>query len=391
HLCHAQSPPFVQVDPIEAPMHRVRCHHWQQVAATQTAPVPPNGKEHLGHAAAVSSNGQEQSALLQLQDVAITYARNGLLQRVQRRPLPPPTVDQVSLTVQRGETLALVGESGSGKTTLLRAIAGLKSPCAGQITFGTLDLALPVKRRPRELRRTIQFIFQNPDASLNPRQSVAQLLERPLRLYFDLQPDQYHEQTGLLLEQVRLAPHYRERFPSQLSGGEKQRVAIARAFAAQPELVLCDEVTSALDVSVQSAVLAVLADLQTRQGVTYLFITHNLAVVRTIADRMAVLYHGRLCEIGPVAQLTTPPWHPYTETLLGAVPALDSTALPRTLARDVRDPAPPVRGCPFQRRCPRHLGAICDETTPPWHTAPNGRRMLCHIVPDELSRLQSPS
>ncbi|NJP04574.1 MAG: ABC transporter ATP-binding protein [Chloroflexaceae bacterium] len=384
--CQNEVPALSTVEQSPGRMHQVRCHHWQHVIQYE-ATIPHNGRSAPREP--VDTLHDRTHALLTLQDVAVTYARPRLLDRLRQRPQPPATVERVSLAVQRGETLALVGESGSGKTTLLRAVAGLKSPSAGNITFGDLDLTIPVDRRSREIRRVIQIIFQNPDASLNPRQTVGQILQQPLRLYFDRDPAQYQEHIRLLLEQVRLAPHYERRFPSQLSGGEKQRVAIARAFAANPELVLCDEVTSALDVSVQSAVLEVLTDLQNRQGVTYLFITHNLAVVRAIADRVAVLYHGRLCEVGAVAQLAAAPWHPYTETLLGAVLAPEPGAPPRLLARDVPDPAPPARGCPFQRRCPRHLGPICNEDPPPWHTTDSGQRILCHIAPHDLEQRQT--
>jgi peptide/nickel transport system ATP-binding protein len=386
--CHEHAPPFVTVSIPSRPAHQAepghqaRCHHWQTVIET------PVDTESGMQAVYSDHHVQTHAPLLTLHNVAITYARPDLLQRIRRASAAPATVANVSLVVHQGETLALVGESGSGKTTLLRAIAGLKMPHDGQISLGNIDLTIPVDGRSHVVRRAIQIIFQNPDASLNPRQTVGRILEQPLRLYFDLEPAKYRERARLLLQQVRLAPHYLERFPGQLSGGEKQRVAIARAFAAEPQLVLCDEITSALDVSVQAAVLEVLRELQARQNVAYLFITHNLAVVRAIADRVAVLYHGRLCEVGPTHLLCTPPWHPYTETLLRAELTHELVALPRAQARDVPDPAPPLRGCPFQRRCPRHIGPVCDEIAPPWQEMQDGRRILCHIAPDDLLQQQ---
>ena len=358
-----------------ASIHLVRCHHAQHVATVRSSArangaVPP--------ALPPSSQTATHEPLLVLHEVRVSYARPSLIERVRRIPAAPATVDNLSLVVHRGETLALVGESGSGKTTLLRAIAGLKAVEAGRMSFGATDLMRSVDQRPHEVRRAIQIVFQNPDASLNPRQTIAQILAQPLRLYFGLTSARCRERAGALLERVRLAPYYLERFPGQLSGGEKQRVAIARAFAAEPELVLCDEVISALDVSVQSAVLELLNALQAEQRVAYLFITHNLAVVRAIADRVAVLYHGRLCEVGPVAGLAEPPWHPYTATLLGATGVLAAATRPM-LARDRADPAPPARGCPFQRRCPHHLGPICDEESPPWQELVTGRRICCHL------------
>jgi peptide/nickel transport system ATP-binding protein len=190
---------------------------------------------------------------------------------------------------------------------------------------------------------------------------------------------------------MRLGAHYLDRFPGQLSGGEKQRVAIARAFAAEPELVLCDEVVSALDVSVQAAVLELLVNLQQERGVTYLFIAHDLAVVRAIADRVAVLYQGRLCEIGTVAQVYTPPFHPYTETLMAAAPEPsprpEGQRRARFLDKDVLVAGPPPRGCPFQARCPRRIEPLCDEQTPPWQVAAGHHMIRCHLP---LSDLETP-
>jgi peptide/nickel transport system ATP-binding protein len=201
--------------------------------------------------------------------------------------------------------------------------------------------------------KNIQLIFQNPDASLNPRHNVAEILDRPLKLYFpEMTRDDRRKRQIELLERVRLDGRYRLRYPGQLSGGEKQRVAIARAFAADPEVVLCDEVTSALDVSVQAAVLDLLADLQRERSTTYIFIAHDLAVVKAIADRVIVLYQGRLCEIGTVDQIYYPPYHPYTETLLGAILVPDPDHEPLLLASDTPELAPPATGCAFQRRCP---------------------------------------
>jgi peptide/nickel transport system ATP-binding protein len=186
---------------------------------------------------------------------------------------------------------------------------------------------------------------------------------------------------------------YRLRYPGQLSGGEKQRVAIARAFAADPEVVLCDEVTSALDVSVQAAVLDLLADLQRESNTTYIFITHDLAIVRAFADRVAVLYQGRLCEVGTVDEIYTPPYHPYTETLLGAVLEPDPDTKPILLASDTPELAPPERGCPFQRRCPYCLGDLCTTQTAPWLTPPEAinHKIRCHIPVDQLLKLQTES
>lgn len=212
----------------------------------------------------------------------------------------------------------------------------------------------------------------------------------PLRLYFGADPAEIDKKSREIMKRVRLGEHYLERYPAQLSGGEKQRVAIARAFVAEPELVLCDEVTSALDVSVQAAVLDLLAELKREEGVTYVFISHDLGVVRAVSDRVAVLYQGRLCEVGPVNDIYAEPHHPYTETLLGAVLEPEPDFEPKLMGDDTPELAPPAVGCPFQRRCPYRLGEICDNEMPPWQSSSGqssngtGHKIRCHIPLDEL-------
>ena len=364
--------------------HLAQCHHWRRVVASGASGQLQDLKVGIDQAA-------EPEPLLELAEVDITYAKRGLGALVARwrgEPEPPTTVSGFTITIHRGETLALVGESGSGKSTIARAIAGLLPPREGRIDFGGQDLASAVESRPAEMHRKIQIIFQNPDASLNPRHTVKQILDAPLRLYFEMDRKGRLDRSGSLLEEVRLTPRYLERHPGQMSGGEKQRVAVARAFAAEPDLVLCDEVTSALDVSVQAAVLELLAGLQADRGAAYLFISHDLAVVRAIADRVAVLYQGRICELGPVADIYAPPYHPYTETLLAAAPDPAPGARAQLLAKDVQEAEPPARGCCFQRRCPRRIGSICDDETPPSQFAAAGHVIRCHIPLEELRESQ---
>ncbi len=327
--------------------------------------------------------------LLEAKGLSVTYGRQGVVQRWLGRKPPAPAVCDVALEVRRGETLALVGESGCGKSTLLRTIIGLLPPVAGKLRFeGHVALDSPAERRSLDLCRQIQLVFQNPDESLNPRQTVAEILAHPLRLYFRLPAAALRQRSIELLEDVRLGAHYLDRLPSQLSGGEKQRVAIARAFAADPELMLCDEVTASLDVSVQAAVLAMLVRLRTEKQTTYVFVSHNLAVVRGLADRVAVLYRGHLCEVGSTGRVYQPPFHPYTEVLLGAVLEPDPDVAPRLIADDVTESHPPSRGCPFQRRCPRRIGSVCDEVVPPPQRADDGHEISCHIDMDALRQLQ---
>ena len=265
----------------------------------------------------------------------------------------------------------------------------MKTPLKGSIEFeSSEDLTISVDDRVNDVLRKVQLIFQNPDSSLNPRQTIGEILAQPLKLYFNLQGEELHKQIETLLNRVRLRIDYIGRLPSQLSGGEKQRVAVARAFAAEPELVLCDEVTSSLDVSVQAAVLELLAELQANQATTYIFVSHDLAVVRAVADRVAVLYQGRLCEIGPSENVYSLPSHPYTEMLLGAVLEPDPDIRPNLVAEDIVELSPLPSGCPFQRRCSRRIGEICDREVPPWRSTESGHAIACHIPLDELQAMQ---
>lgn len=375
-LCLTTHPPMIAGETDQM----TRCLYPAQVA----------GFELGGGGALLSCCASDSPLALRLEEVAIRYDQRGVLAALRRAPRPPATVDGISLHLTRGETLGLVGESGSGKSTILKAIAGLLPPAEGSITLGDGTSLTPAveQRRPDQLRR-IQMIFQNPDDSLNPRQSVGEILAQPLRLYFGLTGRALRDRATELLDTVRLGTHYLDRRPGQLSGGEKQRVAVARAFAAGPEIVLCDEITSALDVSVQAAVLELLNDLKGLHGTAFIFVSHDLTVVRALSDRVAVLYQGRLCEIGPAAAVYTQPSHPYTEVLLGAVLEPDPDHAPHLLAEDVAELSPPAHGCPFQRRCPVKCGTICDTDAPPWQDAGGGHAIRCHIPLAELRVTQT--
>jgi len=374
--CRTQSPKLNGLDSGET----VRCFYPDRMGLMPKSRCKPSRQADL-------AKGKGQVKTLGLLNLSISYTKHDWLASLigGKDKSPPATVDRVNITIEKGETLGLVGESGSGKSTILKAIAGLVAPKTGTISLNeTTQLKANVEDRPAANLRQIQMIFQNPDDSLNPRHTVAQILAQPLRLYFGLKGDGLRHRSIELLEQVRLGPHYLDRLPSQLSGGEKQRVAVARAFAAQPEIVLCDEVTSALDVSVQAAVLELLDELKARQNTTYIFVSHDLAVVKAISDRVAVLYQGRLCEIGPASAVYQAPFHPYTDVLLGAVLEPDPDMAPTLSAEDVVELSPPARGCPFQRRCPRKLGEICEKTTPPAQTIDEGHIINCHIPAAEL-------
>ncbi|WP_294610265.1 ABC transporter ATP-binding protein [uncultured Roseovarius sp.] len=372
--CRAIHPPMVQ----GGTGQESRCLYPEQIAQMDMS----------GSGAPLSCCPRNSPLALALDTIAIRYDRPGSFARfMPARPGPPATVDDITLTIPQGETLGLVGESGSGKSTILKTIAGLLPPAQGRITLGDgTALAPRVDKRPPDQLRRIQMVFQNPDESLNPRHSVADILAQPLSLYFGLAGPELRRRATEALETVRLGAHYLDRRPGQLSGGEKQRVAIARAFAAAPEIVLCDEITSALDVSVQAAVLELLNDLKARHKTTFVFVSHDLTVVHALSDRVAVLYQGRLCEIGPSATVYAAPSHPYTEVLLNAVLEPDPDHAPHLLTADVAELSPPACGCPFQRRCPVKLGQRCDTDTPPWQKGADGHAIRCHIPLSELNK-----
>ena len=296
----------------------------------------------------------------------------------------------VSAAIWKGETLGLVGESGSGKTTLARTLLGIVAPSSGTVELDGRTLAPRFQKRGREDLRALQIVFQNPDSALNRRHAVSRILMRAMSKLAGVRGAEAERRVAELVDRVRLSERTLTQKPVQLSGGLKQRVAIARAFAGDPKLVVCDEPTSALDVSVQAAILNLLVELQAERGVSYLFISHDLGVVRYISDRIAVLYLGRLMELGPADVVFDGPHHPYTEALLSAVPTIDGGGRARIkLEGDVPSAATPPSGCVFHTRCPRRIGAICDETEPPLVEVEENHLMRCHIPLEELRTLQA--
>jgi peptide/nickel transport system ATP-binding protein len=365
--CHVEEPPLMAV----AAGHDSRCWHHERAR-----------KLPREEAADLDLPDVDRSGvpLIQLSELTKVFAQRGH---------DVHALTDVTAAVWPGETLGLVGESGSGKTTLARTLLGMVPPTAGAITLEGRPLPTHYKKRSREELRALQIVFQNPDSALNRRHSVRRILLRSLAKLASVRGAAAEVRMADLAERVRLTEGTLTQKPVQLSGGLKQRVAIARAFAGDPQLVVCDEPTSALDVSVQAAILNLLVELQAEKRVAYLFISHDLGVVRYISDRIAVLYLGRLQELGPADDVFDGPHHPYTEALLSAVPTIDGGGRERIrLQGEIPSAAAPPSGCVFHTRCPRKLGAICEKTEPPLVEAEEGHLLRCHIPLDELRRLQ---
>ena len=366
------------------PEDTVRCLHWRTLPAFA---FERNVRDETqARADALSSE------LLNIGGLQCYYPlRRRVVEFLAGRPqMFVHAVDGIDIELGRGRTLAVVGESGCGKTTLGRAVVGLLSASGGDLTFEGSRLAGLARDRGPDLRRRVQIIFQNPDATLNPQKSVGEAIRRPLEL-FGLVPESGREaRVAQLLESVNLPVGYAGRYPHELSGGQKQRVAIARAFAAEPELIVCDEPLSALDVSVQAAILNLLVDLQKRSGTAYMFISHDLSVVRYLSDLVAVMYMGKLAEIGTPEEVFVPPYHPYTEALLSAIsipdPQIEQTSI--RLEGPVPSPVDPGRGCRFASRCPRRVGTVCENEDPIVHEISASHRLYCHIPRAELDAMK---
>ncbi|MGH7319844.1 MAG: dipeptide ABC transporter ATP-binding protein [Candidatus Rokuibacteriota bacterium] len=299
-------------------------------------------------------------------------------------------LNDVGLFATKGATLAIVGESGCGKSTLASVLSGLQTATAGSVNLdGTEVGQVAIDARPRSLKRKLQMVFQNPDSTLNPSHTVGYAIGRALRQLRRLSPADARREVERLLAVVKLPPEFAGRKPHQLSGGQKQRVAIARALAGDPEVIVADEPVSALDVSVQAAIINLLNELQADRAATLVFISHDLSIVRYLADHVAVMYLGKVVEFGRVEAVFGPPYHPYTEALLSAVPVPDpADQRERIVLEGVLPSATDVlEGCPFATRCPRKVGPICDDTPPPEQRLGDGHRIACHIPADELTRL----
>jgi oligopeptide/dipeptide ABC transporter ATP-binding protein len=318
-------------------------------------------------------------ALMQVEHLRVLFpVKSGLI--IDRTVAHVHAVDDVSFTIREGETLGVVGESGCGKTTLIRALVRLIDSTGGQIQFRGRDITRSSRRSMQPIRREVQMVFQDPQASLNPRKRISQILATPLKLR-DVAGDQIEAESRKLLERVGMRAEHLSRFPHEFSGGQRQRIGIARALAMDPKLILLDEPVSALDVSIQAQVINLLDDLQDDLGLSYVFVAHDLSVVRHVSDRIAVMYLGKVMELSPSEELYTKPIHPYTSVLLDAIPIPDpeeNRKRVRTVVTgEVPSPIDPPKGCRFAGRCPR-ASDVCRAAEPQLTEYAGGHLAACH-------------
>ena len=316
--------------------------------------------------------------ILNVEDLKVHFpVRKGILSRVQEHVR---AVDGMSLTLEKGETLGIVGESGCGKTTAGLALLRLIEPTAGKIVFQEKDMSLLSKSEMLSIRKQIQIIFQDPFSSLNPRMTVNRILGDPMKIHGLYPGREREERVAYLLEKVGLSPEQGERYPHQFSGGQRQRIGVARALALNPRVIIGDEPVSALDVSIQAQIINLLIDLQKEFDLSYIIISHDLAVVEYICDRIAVMYLGKIVESTAYRELYTNPRHPYTQALLSAVPSanLKNRKKRIILAGDVPSPIDPPSGCRFHPRCSKRMD-ICDKTEPELKDTGNKHFVACHL------------
>jgi peptide/nickel transport system ATP-binding protein len=358
---------------------RSACWHWEEIAASEKAFAPVTART----AGSGSENGREANGALVDVEALQTHfpIRRGLLQR---KVGAVRAVDGVDFSIRPGETLGLVGESGCGKTTLGRTVLRLYEPTAGRITFDGKELTGLNGNEMRRMRRRMQMIFQDPFSSMNPNMRVWQIIGEPLQVHGLGDKESIRARAETLLEQVGLDKSHVDRYPHEFSGGQRQRIVIARALALEPDFIICDEPVSSLDVSVQAQIINLLEELQERLGLTYLFIAHDLAVVRHISDRVAVMYLGRIVEMADKEALYREPLHPYTQALLSAVPVPDPVIEDKReqviLEGDLPSPSSPPSGCRFRTRCPIAEKGLCDVVDPEFREVEPGHWVACHLV-----------
>ena len=380
-LCDAGAIPLLGVD--SADSHHVRCVRWRdiewreaEVAKAARPPVEP---------------GEVVLRIDEMRKYYPVYDRSLAAVVTGRSVRYVKANEALTFEARERQTVAIVGESGRGKSTFARVLMGLETATEGVLVFAGDDVAQkPVMRRSRRQLGALQMVFQNPNDTLNPSMTVGTQIARVIRkLGVEREDSKVQERVLRLLDLVKLPRAFAKRRPRQLSGGQKQRVGIARAFAGNPAVVVADEPVSALDVSVQAAVTGLLMDIQREHNTTLLFISHDLGVVRYLADRVVVMYLGQIMEQGTTEEVFSPPYHPYTEALLSAVPVADAQVERTRIILEGALPSvlDPPSGCPFHTRCPRKIGKVCEEVAPPLQTADDGHAILCHIPVDELRRI----
>jgi len=391
--CLEARPPMIQI----SPNHAARCLYALEI---ETRPKTTRQKQRVHQVKeAVAKQTTDGECCLNSENLKVWYPKAaesvvslfGLGEKNYVK-----AVDDVSLRVSRGRTLGLVGESGCGKSSLVKGLIGLEPLTGGKMQFLDIEVREEVTSRAIGLIKEMQMVFQNPDSTLNPSYTVGKQIGRPIRRFNTVPRGQVKAEVIRLLNAVRLSGTYYDRLPRQLSGGEKQRVGIARALASRPDLIICDEPVSALDVSVQAAVINLLMEIQHTFGTSMIFIAHDLSVVRYFSDDIAVMYLGRIVEIGPAEKIYDPPYHPYTEALLSAVPIADPEAEQKEirLSGNVPSALNPPAGCHFHTRCPRRAemlpdgGRICETEKPPWRQNGVGHRILCHIPVEQLMEVE---
>ena len=367
-----------------APDHRVRCLRWSEIDSDP--PRPPVEARITAEPGEIVLDVDNMQKYYEVHDRSIGALLSGQGTKYVKAN------EELSFDARRGETVAIVGESGCGKSTFAKVLMGLETATAGHIQFRDVDIATkPVDERTPQEISALQMVFQNPNDTLNPSLSVGSQISRVIKKFgVASDPQDIYQRVMELLDIVKLPRDFFHRKPRQLSGGQKQRVGIARAFAGNPSMVIADEPVSALDVSVQAAVTELLMDIQRDFGTTLLFISHDLSVVRYLADRVVVMYLGQIMEQGTTDEIFSPPYHPYTEALLSAVPIADTSVTKRHILLEGNLPSVmnPPKGCPFSTRCPRKLGPICDDTPPPRQEAAPGHSILCHIPMHELEAVE---
>ena len=378
--------------------HQVRCFRTEETS--KMSDVSCRGLSPEGAESGPSSKGEQPETLLSVKDFKIYYEhRSNSLKDIfgKRRKRHIKAVDNVDIKLRQGSILGVVGESGCGKSSLVKGIIGLEAIYGGEAEFLGVDIAKPLGQREMEFIKELQMVFQNPDSTLNPTYTVGYQIARPIRKFNSVPREKEKAEVHRLLRSVKLGRYYAKRYPRQISGGEKQRVGIARALASRPKVVICDEPVSALDVSVQAAVMNLLIDIQKEQGTTMIFIAHDLSVVRFLCDYVYVMYLGKIVESGPSGIIYAPPYHPYTEALLSAIPIPDPKAKRNhiRLEGDVPSALNPPAGCRFHNRCPRRTamlpdgGLICTQQEPPGQDAGSGHRIFCHIPIERLASMES--